>query len=588
MSCLEKKPDGPDRDLVGIYSLPRDKKAAAVFVGRQDIIQAIETNCRGAMRSVGNGENASGETFLVQGAPGAGKSALLAHLVQRWDGKEGCPMVMEMRDALLKDPSATALEIAKKIDPDKAERFRQRIVSSGSTSVRMPGIAEGGVSTSREMEGEEATFEVLASLKPPKNWKQPLCILVDEIQDVGEEHKACLKALQLGTHKLPIIPIYAGLADSEEKLRQAASPRLRTGNTRTLSALAPEEVHSCVKQMLDRCRIDYTPDQLERLAVGIAERSEGWPQHVRTETAALFRGLHQADCDLRSVDFDAVEKQAADYRKDSYQIRRSPEMKTCRSLVAAVMSAVPEVGMNKDEIIDAIERIARTDAGTSWCLPEGMNADMFLKHLVHQGALQPNRDRKWFCPIPSLRTWLIDRAPDARKRIAAEIAMPNSLQNAGRRKDEIEAAEELVELRRDKAKEDPGLTRELAGALVSLSDRLKDNNRMEETMEPVTEAVGLYRRLVEDDPGLTRELAGALVSLSDRLKDNNRMEETMEPVTEAVGLYRRLVEDDPGLTRELAGALVSLSDRLKDNNRMEEAMEPVTEAMVIFRRLAEE
>ena len=198
----------------------------------------------------------------------------------------------------------------------------------------MPGIAAGEVSTSRETEAEAASLSILKEVKPPEKWKQPLCILVDEIRKIGKEHRATILSLQLGTHKLPIVPIYAGLADAEKKLKAAVSPRLRTGNTRTRSALAPEEVHSYVKQMLNQCRIAHTQDRLKRLAVEITKRSEGWLQHVHTETAALFWGLHQADCDLRAVDFDAVNRQARSYREESFEARQSTEMERSVHLAA--------------------------------------------------------------------------------------------------------------------------------------------------------------------------------------------------------------------------------------------------------------
>ena len=409
MSHPKKKPAGPDRTLVEEFSLIEDRADPAVFVGRQDIIQDIEANCRAAMRRVRNGEKAAGKTFLIQGAPGAGKSALLSHLVKRWDGREGCPMVLELDADTLEDTSATALEIVKKIAPGQADRFRRRSISTGTASRGIPTITSAVISTSRETEAEDVSLSIVKEVKPPEKWKQPLCIRVDEIQKVGEEHGATIRALQLGTHKLPIIPIYAGLADSEEKLQEIVSPRLQTGNTRNLSALAPEEVHSCVKQMLDQCRIDYTSDQLKHLADGIAERSEGWPQHLHTETAALFRGLHKADCDLRAVDFDTVKDRAGNYRKESCRKRQSTRMSDSVHLVAAVMRELPTDGMHRSEVLKSIRDKTRPEeAGPG--LPKGMTAEDFRDHLIHQGALQPDEDDMLTCPIPSLRTWLIDQS----------------------------------------------------------------------------------------------------------------------------------------------------------------------------------
>ena len=93
------------------------------------------------------------------------------------------------------------------------------------------------------------------------------------------------------------------------------------------------------------------------------------------------------------------------------------------ALVAAVMAAVPADGMDPGEVIDTIERTARTDSGSSWRLPVGMNARMFRKHLIHQGALQLNDNDNPFCPIPNLRTWLVNRVPATQGRIGAETVV---------------------------------------------------------------------------------------------------------------------------------------------------------------------
>ena len=60
--------------------------------------------------------------------------------------------------------------------------------------------------------------------------------------------------------------------------------------------------------MLQHCRIAYPLGEQDEIVNGIAERSEGWPQHVHTETAALFGGLLRANGILAGVDRDAVKK----------------------------------------------------------------------------------------------------------------------------------------------------------------------------------------------------------------------------------------------------------------------------------------
>ena len=146
-----------DRELLEEYSRPLDRQPAPVFVGRQDILELIQANCRGAMRALGRNQRAAGHTIVLQGAPGAGKTAILSHLEEEWDGKPDRPHVLEIRQAYLEDPATMALAIVRKLDPSKASP-------------------------------ENIAFSLLKELLPPQDWKHPLCILVDEIQNVRESH----------------------------------------------------------------------------------------------------------------------------------------------------------------------------------------------------------------------------------------------------------------------------------------------------------------------------------------------------------------------------------------------------------------
>ncbi len=369
-----------DRELLEEYSRPLDRQPAPVFVGRQDILELIQANCRGAMRALGRNQRAAGHTIVLQGAPGAGKTAILSHLEEEWDGKPDRPHVLEIRQAYLEDPATMALAIVRKLDPSKASP-------------------------------ENIAFSLLKELLPPQDWKHPLCILVDEIQNVRESHGEVLTPLHLGTHRLPIVPIYAGLANSTDSLAQAGVSRLQTDNVRTLGPLASEEVRDCVKRMIANCRIDPGAGVLvQQLADEIARSSEGWPQHVRTEAAAAFRAIGQKKGEIKDIEILPMRALARKYRQRSYEARQSKEMKEAKDLVAAVMEEVPSNGgLSRSRVLNAIKGKIANGQGTEWELPEGMSAGQFLGHLIHRGALQPGSGDALVCPIPSLRTWLIDR-----------------------------------------------------------------------------------------------------------------------------------------------------------------------------------
>ena len=263
-----------------------------------------------------------------------------------------------------------------------------------------------------------ARFDVLAELHPPQKWDRPVCLLVDEIQTVAKEHGKCLKELHLGEHGLPIMTVCAGLSVSAEKLRRAISPRLTSGNMRTLGVLPPEEVQSCVRQMLARCRVNYTAEQLKQFGGGIADRSEGWPQHVRTGTAALFGELAETRGDLERVDPEAVERRADTYREASYLERQSKEFGDSCDLVADLLRAMPETGMKRNQAVDITREKEVSYGPESWRLPKGMDAGDFLDHLIHQGIFQPDERNILSCPIPSFWSWLIRHGTENQEELA--------------------------------------------------------------------------------------------------------------------------------------------------------------------------
>ena len=419
MSRITKNSTGPDLALIKQFAKPWDRRYPPVFVGRKEEIGIVEENCRAALDFCRQGKKTAGHIVLFRGAPGAGKSSLLEHIEAHCRVKPDCPQTLDIELDTLEDPAAVAWEIVKKVAPENEEVFRQRIVTNTSGSAGVPGIASGRISTTTDTAPAKISFSVLKELLSSEHWKQPLCLLADEIQTVTKRHGTSLLALHRGAHGLPIVLVGAGLADSAEKLQQAMSPRLTAGNLRTLGALTTEEVHSCVKQMFDRCRVDYSSGQLEQIAGEIATRSEGWPQHVRTETAALFAGLDKTRGDLGTMDSKAVEQKARDWREDSYLMRQSKEIGDSFDLVASLLMAMPEPGMWRDQAVDIIEAKADQKGRKSRQLPKGMDAEDFLDHLIHRGIFQPDETGLLSCPIPSFRNWLIE-CPSRRRQFSSQ------------------------------------------------------------------------------------------------------------------------------------------------------------------------
>ena len=182
---------------------------------------------------------------------------------------------------------------------------------------------------------------------------------MDEIQNVKPKHEQFINELHEGNHVLPIVPLYTGLANSRKALAGIGVSRVQTDNVRTFSSLSVAESKRNVKLLIVRCRITHSRERFDEISNGIAERSEGWPQHLRTETAALSWRLKQADCELSRTDFAEIDSKAQYYRVKSYRARRSPEIDAARNFVGAMMRDVPEQELPRGKITNAISRNAR-------------------------------------------------------------------------------------------------------------------------------------------------------------------------------------------------------------------------------------
>ncbi len=392
---------GPDLDGLRFFSEPSDRERAAFFVGRAGEIEDIERALARALRHAQAGQRSAGATRLIQGAPGAGKSALLAHLEEKWTQAGGqAPYVLSVYLEELADPDRIAQAIAARLDPRRAERFRRTETRSGSV-----GISGVGGSWSAET-APPAGFDALARMFPPERWDRPLCLLVDEVQNLESGQAGVIRRLHEGVDGLPVVPVLAGLANAQHVLAKLGISRLSVGAVHMLGRLEPGQPAVSVRRMLEHFRVDAA--DAEHWATLLEAGSGRWPQHLGNGMRALADGLLATGGVLASVDEKAVLAGAEERRLDSYRARRSPEMLASGLLLAAAMEAVPEDGLGYVETLRVIEESA--GAASGWRLPAGMGPEEYLDHLVHRGALQDDGTGRLACPIPSLRRFLVEAA----------------------------------------------------------------------------------------------------------------------------------------------------------------------------------
>jgi len=392
---------GPDLQGLRFFSEPSDRERAAFFVGRTNEIEDIERALARALRHAQAGQRSAGATRLIQGAPGAGKSSLLAHLEENWTQAGGqAPYVLSVYLEELADPDRIAQAIAVRLDPRRAERFRRTETRSGSIGVS--GVGGGWAAEIAPPGG----FGALTQMFPPERWRRPLCLLVDEVQNLEPDQAGMVRRLHEAVDGLPIVPVLAGLANARDVLAKRGISRLSIGTVHMLGRLEPGQPAESARAMLESFRVEAAEAEAARWAGLLEELSDRWPQHLRNGMSALAEGLLATGGVLASIDEKTVLAGAEERRLDSYRARRSSEMLGSGLLLAAVMEAVPEDGLGYVETLRVIEENAGAVSGRR--LPPGMEPEEYLDHLVHRGALQDDGTGRLACPIPSFRRFLAE------------------------------------------------------------------------------------------------------------------------------------------------------------------------------------
>ena len=421
-------------DLAGLRRFVdrEDRSAPACFAGRQALIDRIGSKLGVVMTEAGKPDrDASGLTQLIQGAPGAGKTALLDEIAKRFrtahaqrrpgDAQVPVPVMLD-RDALYSEEE-TVLAIVEAMAGSPGwmvgpSDFRRTSMRGAGGGLRLPPILSAAVRLGSSVAPEPASFEALRRRQPPATWARAVCLMVDEIQAVDPAAGEVLNRLHTGMRGLPVLTVLAGLGDSEHSLSGSAGlSRLAAEAIHDIGCLEPEEAEAVVLGTLDVFHVDIEGGNAEGWAVRLAEESDRWPQHLHNGIRALAEDLIDAGGRLAGVDAGSVLDRGAELRRTSYRRRVSPEMEGARCLTGAVMHEIA-AGAERAAVLGSIDRHSVRTEGSEprlWRLPDGMTAPAFLGHLVHRGALQQGEDRLFRCPIPSFRDYLIEQGcdPDA-------------------------------------------------------------------------------------------------------------------------------------------------------------------------------
>ena len=394
-----------------------DRAAPAVFAGREDEFRVLDDAIWGAAQ----GE--PGHTVVIQGVPGAGKTAMLNEYAGRLlaapdDGRPIIPVPLMPRHF-----KGSALAIVHEID----QGFRD--FEASNVWKRRANPAVDGASTlgnalfaaltkksfgdfrisSRLPDSLSVALREYVSFRFDRR-HSTVALLVDESQNLSDtpQVRDHLETLHGGV-KGPTNVLLAcfGLANTRERLRQLGLSRMASDHVRTLGPLSDEEAKRTVTGTLDIALADYAFDKTTRqqwigeAAATILEESGNFPHHLANGCRALGRILLREGI-AATPPVEKLREQCRGYKRDYYNERLHPWAEHSVALAHAFADANEQGWTSGARLRSAL--MASDDHGDA-VDPEV--ASRMARELCDSGFLE-NQGGAYRPALPSLRSHLAE------------------------------------------------------------------------------------------------------------------------------------------------------------------------------------
>ena len=373
----------------------RDRGTAAFFHGRHDELRDFHSLLQDARAADGGG------TFLIQGAPGVGKTALLNE----------CGKHAEAEGWRVAYVSAFAMH-----DPGELAKYLDLPYAASITEHPEGGI-EGGVLTGRTsnghgIQGQSVTIRgpAVAELIRGAAFPLGLVLILDEAQNLAKERQrggdvepaisGILDRIHNGLMGLPVVLLAGGLGTTRGVFAGFGVSRFAGKNVHQLGSLDRKSTESIVKDWLVHAgRASLESPHLAHWIEVLSDESFGWPQHIHTyaQTAAQWLFENDGEMTMRSLEY--ILDQARGERTQFYEGRAYGFEQPHRTAFANLLQ---EKG--KHAILEAEQVISALESNLVRDKAERMYNDLVLK-----GVIAETPDGTYRVPIPSMHDWFVGR-----------------------------------------------------------------------------------------------------------------------------------------------------------------------------------
>ena len=362
-------------------------------------------------------EQVGGQTYVCQGAPGAGKSALAeecAALVAERVGDSSprpLPSPETARTGERERKSATRWAVVR-ASPDRLDSM-DGLVGAIDAALRAEGGggigAAFGVAARELSERGGSAGGIGIGPRTPRDldvqsrfeareeaWHGAVVvILVDEAQNipVSKRARAIVQCLHAGEHGSRILLACFGLGDTVQTLRRLGISRLGTGRRHDLACLSTGETAASINAAFEAFGVRGSSSEKARWVDVMAGTSQGWPQHLRNVTRAALIELNAHSMDLSKSSLVRAVAAGEDAKREYYEDRLEGVSRWLPAYrrIAVQLENAGESRLTDEEIETAISAELQR-RNTSY--------EAFLEEAIHAGVLSWSRGG-YVIPIPS-------------------------------------------------------------------------------------------------------------------------------------------------------------------------------------------
>ncbi len=369
-----------------------DRGPTKYFHGRVQILRNFDKLVKDSM------EPGGGSTFLIQGAPGVGKTALLYECGKLAKGN-GWEVAKIKTGALW----------------DKGKMLRTlgfgKMVGIDNVSLGLSEAFTAKISLSKPARSTTSLNVV------EKRKRKPLLLVLDEAQRLSnanelpktqfDEAGDLLEAIHNGELNKPVILLAAGLGSTGEAFRSLGISRFKGGCFVELGALGRASERAVIKDWLVKdggAKGDPTTwiDQ-------IAQKTHGWPQHISAYGDAAAKQIQHDHGEMTAAGLDMVYRVGAERRRAYYRHRVSGfdgnELICLYEAVAGINSRTP---FNKDLVLSPLNKKYESDL-----------AEKIFKKFIDKRVVSVVGTTMYSVPIPSMHDWMRSEFEHVKEQMAA-------------------------------------------------------------------------------------------------------------------------------------------------------------------------